>query len=395
MPTYYAWYEMYPNASFNVASITVKKGDTISASVTYASSNKFVLSLTDGAQSFSITQTLAGAQRSSAEWVAEAPSSGNGVLPLSDFTAVNFSRASATINGVTGPIDNWANASINMVAGRSNSVIASTGPLNDAAGASSFTVTYSAPPSSPPPPPQPSGHHRGWHAPHEAFAQGSTTGIPMAGSNAVMLDFAAVVPAGVSAVDFAAPQPAATFQQAASRLDAPALSPVLSVLTLSGPRAGVASDAADAIDDADLLSLWLPAGATTARDAVPGSFAQTVTTQRSRPLIGTDAAPMQVLLGAQAGDVFAEPLPAPTPTPTPEQRAESGGNFVARTVAKAIWLVGAVGFIAHGALVGKPRVKTIRATKGLKRGNKSRCAHCQSPSDKRGNDADPRLALGL
>jgi hypothetical protein len=36
---------------------------------------------------------------SSAEWVVEAPSSGNGVLPLDNFGSVSFSGASATQNG--------------------------------------------------------------------------------------------------------------------------------------------------------------------------------------------------------------------------------------------------------------------------------------------------------
>src|SRR5262249_45932100 len=86
-PLYYAWYEMYPNDSFNVADLTIHANDSISASVTYIGSGQFTLQLTNNTtnESFSITQTAYGAQRSSAEWIVEAPSTSNGVLPLAKF----------------------------------------------------------------------------------------------------------------------------------------------------------------------------------------------------------------------------------------------------------------------------------------------------------------------
>jgi len=163
-----------------------------------------------------------------------------------------------------------------------------------------------------------------------------------------------------TAAAFAALQAGRTFQQAAIRLDAPALAPMLSVLTLSGPRAGTLGDPGEPVDNAEPISIWLPADMATGRSAAPGSFAEVVTTQRS-PVIVTDAAPpMQVVLGAQAGNVFAEPVPAPTPTPTPEQRGETAGNLVARTFSKALCLVGAVGLFAHAAFAGKSRQNDAR-----------------------------------
>jgi hypothetical protein len=101
---YYAWYEMYPAypVYFNDP---VKPGDHFTGTVTYqASTGDFDITLADSTEGWTATaaQTLPGATRSSAEIIAEAPSSGTsgGVLPLTNFGTVNFSDA--TVNGGTG-----------------------------------------------------------------------------------------------------------------------------------------------------------------------------------------------------------------------------------------------------------------------------------------------------
>jgi len=114
VPTYYAWFEFYPHPSFIINSLTIQPGDTISAEVKYLGNNRFTVSITDlrTQQSFSTT-TKVNAQRSSAEWIAEAPSSSGGVLPLADFGTASFgqdyapantSTCYATVHGVTRPI---------------------------------------------------------------------------------------------------------------------------------------------------------------------------------------------------------------------------------------------------------------------------------------------------
>jgi hypothetical protein len=119
-PSYYAWYEMYPAGPVTLG-MTIKPGNTITASVTYNSAKKFVLALKDvtTGKTFSVTKSLSSAARSSAEWIVEAPSSSSGVLPLADFGTVTFSSCSATISGVTGPIQTststWQAAEINIV----------------------------------------------------------------------------------------------------------------------------------------------------------------------------------------------------------------------------------------------------------------------------------------
>lgn len=95
-PRYYGWYEMFPAFPVNFSN-TVRPGDHLSASVTYKGGNAFSLVLSDSTQGWShtISASLAGAARSSAEVIAEAPSSSSGVLPLADFGKVNFSGSTA------------------------------------------------------------------------------------------------------------------------------------------------------------------------------------------------------------------------------------------------------------------------------------------------------------
>jgi len=147
---YSVWYEMYPLGSITISNMNISPGDSITASVQYltsgANSGKFELTITDTSQandSFTTYQSASGVQRSSAEWVVEAPSSNQGILNLANFGTVALSNATATINGVTGPIDSssWQASAINMSAGRS-SLETSVSGLTDTNGASTFSDTY-------------------------------------------------------------------------------------------------------------------------------------------------------------------------------------------------------------------------------------------------------------
>jgi len=73
-PVYFGFYELYPAAAVDFSN-TVKAGDAMQASVTYKNS-KFTLYLRDVTQGWAqtVTKSLAGAARSSAETVVEAPS---------------------------------------------------------------------------------------------------------------------------------------------------------------------------------------------------------------------------------------------------------------------------------------------------------------------------------
>ena len=140
---YSAWYEFYPAASVTISSITVHPGDSFSSTISY-SSGQFSLTITDvtTGQSFTKTGTVSGAQRSSAECIAERPSIGGSITKLARFGTVNFSQCNATINGVSGAFGSFSGVqSIDMV-GRSGKLLAQTSALGG--DKASFTVTWKA-----------------------------------------------------------------------------------------------------------------------------------------------------------------------------------------------------------------------------------------------------------
>jgi hypothetical protein len=132
-PVYYAWYEMYPKFPVNL-SLTIRPGDTLSASVTTDGTGSFTLTIRDttSGRSFTTVQKLRRAKLGSAEVIAEAPSSGS-VLPLANFGSVGFSAA--TVNGQ--PIGNFHPDRINMVSGTTTK--ATTSALSNG---TAFSVTW-------------------------------------------------------------------------------------------------------------------------------------------------------------------------------------------------------------------------------------------------------------
>ena len=150
-PVYYAWYEFYPQPSYEVTSISVKPGDVISASVVYSSS-EFTVTLTDQrtGESFSRSKKVSSAKRSSAEWIAEAPSSGSGVLPLSDFGTVFFGQDEtgisgtnyATISSKTLPIGKFSSSSIEAITMETSGGATEAKPSSLSSDGTSFSVQW-------------------------------------------------------------------------------------------------------------------------------------------------------------------------------------------------------------------------------------------------------------
>jgi len=142
-PHYSAWYEIYPKASKNV-NMAIRPGDVMIAEVQYLGSGSFLLSMTDlttGA-SFSTTEKSNKAERSSAEWVAEAPSTGNNkVLNLADYGTAYFTSAQATLNGHTGTISDpaWQNDAV-LTQYANGTVKAMPSPLSS--DGSAFSVSW-------------------------------------------------------------------------------------------------------------------------------------------------------------------------------------------------------------------------------------------------------------
>jgi hypothetical protein len=167
IPTYYAWFEFYPQGSFLINSRaigTIEPGTLMSAEVSYAASTgSFTVTISNGNGGRFSTSTTMAASRASAEWIAEAPSSSSGELPLSDFGTVNFSASFATVNGVSGSIGSFLGSGCTSAA-CSSAVQLVTMSQSDGVGAqpsgldstgAEFSDVFVGPPPTPLPPPPP------------------------------------------------------------------------------------------------------------------------------------------------------------------------------------------------------------------------------------------------
>jgi len=140
---YYTWWEMYPTNTAQIIGTTVSPGDTIVASVVQSGAN-YTLSLTDAsdsADSFTTTQSCTDCTNSSAEWIAEAPTSvsSNEIVSLSDFRDWSLSNASVKSGSKAGVISTFPDDQITMV-NASGGIEATTENL--ASGGNQFTVIW-------------------------------------------------------------------------------------------------------------------------------------------------------------------------------------------------------------------------------------------------------------
>jgi len=168
-PTYYAWFEFYPNPGYVIEfPKAVMQGHIISAEVTSAaatssgprgnSSNggtKFTVTLTDVTTGYTFTTStnVSRAQQTSAEWIVEAPCCGSGgeVLPLApfgiadlgpDFTGVP-KTGTATVSGKTGAISTFgANVQQSVMVSESSASTIKAQPSALSADGSSFSVKW-------------------------------------------------------------------------------------------------------------------------------------------------------------------------------------------------------------------------------------------------------------
>lgn len=139
---YGAWWEILPAAETVIPSITIRPGDTITASITKGSGSSWAITITDARQSFTTTQTYTGPQ-TSAEWIEEAPTVGGRVAPLANYGQTTFDPG--TVNGGN-PLLTAADAGV-MV---QKQVQVST-PSNPDGDTDGFNVAYGATAPTPPP----------------------------------------------------------------------------------------------------------------------------------------------------------------------------------------------------------------------------------------------------
>src|SRR5581483_4925640 len=124
MPIYSVWYELVPAASVTVK-LKINPGDTITASVN-VEPNGVLVQVKDRTRKVAFTKLLAtpsAQDYTSAEWIAEAPSSCDALLahcralPLANFGKIPFTRIAAIANGHPGTITDttWSSTAIDLV----------------------------------------------------------------------------------------------------------------------------------------------------------------------------------------------------------------------------------------------------------------------------------------
>jgi hypothetical protein len=166
---YYAWYELVPAPETRL-NLAVHPGDHISGNVSVSGST-VTISLSDQTTGQSVTKELhmSNPDTSSAEWIAEAPSSQSQfgdyqTLPLADFGKVTFTNAYATSGGHTGSISDsdwslqqvqlasangsWAGGGAGIAGGAAGFVAAPSGagaqPSALSSDGTSFSVSYAS-----------------------------------------------------------------------------------------------------------------------------------------------------------------------------------------------------------------------------------------------------------
>jgi Peptidase A4 family len=139
----FTWWEMYPTNAIQVVGQSLAAGDAITATVT-RSGTSYTLTVTDSthpANSFTTTQTCSASScvDSSAEWIAEAPSSSSGVYPLAKFSTWTDANSTVTEGSTAGVISSFTDDEITMITS-SGLTEAQPSALNGSG--NSFTVTW-------------------------------------------------------------------------------------------------------------------------------------------------------------------------------------------------------------------------------------------------------------
>jgi hypothetical protein len=133
--TYLTWWEMFPTNNIQFVGATVKPGDNIAASVV-RSGTKYTLKVTDSTtsgNSFTAHASCAAAtcKDQNAEWIAEAPSTSAGEVPLPKFTPWTLTAATAKAGTKSGTIKSFPDNAITMKDANPHNG-AKPGPLNSA-----------------------------------------------------------------------------------------------------------------------------------------------------------------------------------------------------------------------------------------------------------------------
>jgi peptidase A4-like protein len=142
-----AWVELLPEAARPIA-LAVHPGDSVTATISEQAANSWLIDFVDNTTGQRVQQTASYASsHSSAEWVVEAPTDGQSVLPLDNFGTVGFSNGSAILNGQSVSIAEAGAQPITLISARAQA-LAVPSALGD--GGLTFDVTRTTVPANGP-----------------------------------------------------------------------------------------------------------------------------------------------------------------------------------------------------------------------------------------------------
>lgn len=148
---HYAWYELVPVAPVKLE-MSISPGDHMTARVS-VSGTAVAVTLNDETTGASTTKNLQmdNPDVSSAEWIAEAPSSCDQSgdctpLSLANFANVSFTNASASANGHTGSISDssWGSHAVQLLGGSQDQQYPGAGFASDTSSASAAPSSLSS-----------------------------------------------------------------------------------------------------------------------------------------------------------------------------------------------------------------------------------------------------------
>jgi hypothetical protein len=137
-----AFYEMLPDASITIPSLSVTPGDSLSGSIKELSPGQWSISITDTTNSQTFSTTVAySSSLSSAEWIEEDPSFvSDQQIPFDNFGVASFSGGATVSTGGSASIKGSNAQPIIMVNSQGNPTATPSSVGGDGA---SFTINYS------------------------------------------------------------------------------------------------------------------------------------------------------------------------------------------------------------------------------------------------------------
>jgi hypothetical protein len=142
-----AWIEMLPAPSQQVP-LAVAPGDSVTVSISQQAAGTWLIAFKNNTSGQTYQTTVHYASSlSSAEWIEEAPSGPNGIVPLDSFGSVAFSSATATQNGRTVDLSQAGAQPITMLNSSSQPLAVPSAIGSDG---SSFSVARTSASATPP-----------------------------------------------------------------------------------------------------------------------------------------------------------------------------------------------------------------------------------------------------